>query len=108
MRGLIAAPIIGEAGPLGAIEVMSHEPSAFDGIDIAVLGGLAEQAAIAMHHARLIDELERSQRALARRAETERSLRDITARIAALIDPTNCSSGSSRTPDACSTPTAPT
>ena len=87
VRGLIAAPIIGEAGPLGAIEVMSHEPSAFDEIDIAVLGGLAEQAAIAITNARLIDELERSKRALARRAETERSLRDITARIAALTDP---------------------
>jgi PAS domain S-box-containing protein len=87
VRGLIAAPIIGEAGPLGAIEVMSHEPKAFDAIDTAVLGGLAEQAAIAITNARLIDELERSKRALARRAETERSLRDITARIAALTDP---------------------
>ena len=87
VRGLIAAPIIGEAGPLGAIEVMSHEPKAFDALDIAVLGGLAEQAAIAITNARLIDELERSKRALARRAETERSLRDITARIAALTDP---------------------
>ena len=87
VRGLIAAPIIGDAGPLGAIEVMSHEPAMFDDIDIAVLGGLAEQAAIAITNARLIDELERSKRALARRAETERSLRDITARIAALTDP---------------------
>jgi PAS domain S-box-containing protein len=87
VRGLIAAPIIGEAGPLGAIEVMSHEANAFDDLDAVVLGGLAEQAAIAITNARLIDELERSKEALARRAETERSLRDITARIAALTDP---------------------
>ncbi len=87
VRGLVAAPIIGDAGPLGAIEVMSHEPSAFDELDTVVLGGLAEQAAIAITNARLIEELERSRRALARRAETERSLRDITARIAALTDP---------------------
>ena len=87
VRGLIAAPIIGDAGPLGAIEVMSHEPNAFDDLDAVVLGGLAEQAAIAITNARLIDELERSKRALARRAETDRSLRDITARIAALTDP---------------------
>ena len=66
---------------------MSREPNAFDELDAAVLGGLAEQAAIAITNARLIDELERSRRALARRAETERSLRDITARIAALRDP---------------------
>ena len=50
-------------------------------------GSLAEQAAIAITNARLIEELRRSQTALARRAETERSLRDITARIAALHDP---------------------
>ena len=87
IRDLIVAPIIGDAGPLGAIEVYSRHPNAFDELDAAVLGGLAEQAAIAITNARLIDELERSQTALARRAETERSLRDITARIAALHDP---------------------
>ena len=87
IRDLIVAPIIGDAGPLGAIEVYSRRPHAFDELDAAVLGGLAEQAAIAITNARLIDELERSQVALARRAETERSLRDITARIAALHDP---------------------
>ncbi len=87
IRDLIVAPIIGDAGPLGAIEVFSRQPNAFDELDAAVLGGLAEQAAIAITNARLIDELERSQTALARRAETERSLRDITARIAALHDP---------------------
>ncbi|MGH2473676.1 MAG: GAF domain-containing protein, partial [Candidatus Limnocylindrales bacterium] len=87
VRDLIVAPIIGEAGPLGAIEVLSRRPDAFDELDAIVLGGLAEQAAIAITNARLIDELERSRLALARRAETERSLRDITARIAALHDP---------------------
>ncbi len=87
IRDLLAAPIIGEGGPLGAIEVMSRRPHAFDELDAAVLGGLAEQAAVAITNARLIDELERSKLSLARRAETERSLRDITARIAALTDP---------------------
>ncbi len=87
IRDLIAAPIVGDAGPLGAIEVFSRRPHAFDDYDAAILGGLAEQAAIAITNARLIDELEHSQAALARRAETERSLRDITARIAALRDP---------------------
>ena len=87
VRDLLAVPIIGEAGPLGAIEVISHQPDAFDELDGAVLAGLAEQAAIAITNARLIEELERSKLALARRAETERSLRDITARIAALRDP---------------------
>ncbi len=84
---LIVAPIIGDEGPLGAIEVYRHERHAFDPIDEAVLGGLADQAAIAITNARLIEELERSRRAVALRAETERSLRDITARIAALREP---------------------
>ncbi len=87
LRDLIAAPIIGEAGPLGAIEVFSRQPNTFDAIDEAVLGGLADQAAIAITNARLIEELEKSRRAVARRADTERSLRDITARIAALREP---------------------
>ncbi len=84
---LIVAPIIGDEGPLGAIEVYRRETHAFDEIDAAVLGGLADQAAIAITNARLIEELERSQAAVARRADTERALRDITARIAALREP---------------------
>src|SRR4029450_3703465 len=51
------------------------------------LGALAAQAAIAMTNARLIEELERSQSALEARAERERSLRDIAARITSLRDP---------------------
>ena len=74
-------------GPLGAIEVYRRDVHAFDDIDAAVLGGLADQAAIAITNARLIEELERSQAAVARRADTERALRDITARIAALREP---------------------
>ena len=84
---LIVAPIIGDEGPLGAIEVYRHDRHAFDDIDAAVLGGLADQAAIAITNARLIEELERSQQSVARRADTERALRDITARIAALREP---------------------
>jgi PAS domain S-box-containing protein len=85
--GLIVAPIVGDEGPLGAIEVYSRAKYAFDPTDEAILGGLADQAAIAITNARLIAELERSQAAVARRADTERALRDITARIAALREP---------------------
>jgi PAS domain S-box-containing protein len=84
---LIVAPIIGDEGPLGAIEVYRRERHAFDELDAAVLGGLADQAAIALTNAHLIGELERSQAAVAKRAETERALREITAGIAALREP---------------------
>ncbi|HSK52119.1 MAG TPA: GAF domain-containing protein [Clostridia bacterium] len=87
IRSLIAAPIIGEEGPLGAIEVFRHEPGGFDATDAAVLGGLADQAAVAMTNAGLIAELARSRAEVEQRAERERSLRDITARITSLRDP---------------------
>ncbi len=86
-RSMVAAPISGEAGPLGAIEVYSARPEAFDGRDGELLLALATQAAIAIANARLIDELASSQFELARRAETERALREIAARITALRDP---------------------
>ena len=86
-RSMIVAPVTGESGPLGAIEVYSNRDDAFDEGDAAVIRSLAYQAAIAIQNARLIEELERSQAALAFRAETERSLRDITARITSLRDP---------------------
>ena len=87
IRSLIAAPIITDDGPLGAIEVFRHVPGAFDAFDAAVLGGLADQAAVAMTNARLIAELARSRAEVEHRAERERSLRDITARITSLRDP---------------------
>jgi GAF domain-containing protein len=40
IRSLIAAPIVGEDGPLGTIEVFRRKPAQFDQIDAAVLGGL--------------------------------------------------------------------
>ena len=84
---LIVAPIIGDEGPLGAIEVYRRERHAFDDMDAAVLGGLADQAAIAITNAHLIRELERSQESVRKRADTERALREITAGIAALREP---------------------
>ena len=84
---MIIAPISGESGPLGALEVYSTRPDAFDDEDAAVIRSLAYQAAIAITNARLIQELERSQAAVEARADRERSLRDITARITSLRDP---------------------
>lgn len=86
-RSMIIAPVSGEFGPLGALEVYSTRPGAFDEDDAGVIRSLAAQAAIAITNARLIDDLEHSQRQLEARAETERSLRDIAARITSLGDP---------------------
>ena len=86
-RSMIVAPISGETGPLGALEVYSTRPGAFDDDDAGLIRSLAAQAAIAITNARLIEELEESRSDLEARAETERSLRDISARITSLGDP---------------------
>ena len=67
--------------------MFADRPGKFAAADADLLGVLADQAAIAMTNARLIEELERSQTALEARAERERSLRDIAARITSLRDP---------------------
>ncbi len=64
-RSMIAAPITGEAGPLGVIEVYSKKLGAFTATDAGLIGALASQAAIAITNARLIDELGRSRAQLA-------------------------------------------
>jgi PAS domain S-box-containing protein len=87
IRSVIAAPLIDHEILVGAITVYGDRADAFDEADAGLLAALADQAAIAITNARLIKELERSQAAVARRADTERALRDITARIAALREP---------------------
>ena len=86
-RSMVIAPISGESGPLGALEVYSKEPDSFDDDDAAVIRSLAYQAAIAIQNARLIEELGRSREENARRADAERSLREIAARITAIREP---------------------
>ena len=83
-RSMIIAPVSGESGPLGALEVYSTRPGAFDDDDAGVIRSLAAQAAIAITNARLIEELNRSRREVGRRADAERSLREIAARITAI------------------------
>ena len=86
-RSMLAAPIVGDSGPLGALEVYSTVPNAFGERDADLIRGFATQAAIAIANARLIDDLDASRRELARLAEHERTLREISARITALRDP---------------------
>jgi GAF domain-containing protein len=83
-RSMIVAPISGDSGPLGALEVYATRPGAFDDDDAGVIRSLAAQAAIAITNARLIEELNRSRREVGRRAAAEQSLREIAARITAI------------------------
>ena len=87
IRSVIAVPLIGESGPLGVISVATDRADAYDDEQMSLLAAVADQAAIAIQNARLIEALEQSQVALAKRAETERSLREMAARIAELREP---------------------
>ena len=57
---------------------------AFGPDDAALLETIAGQSAVALGRARLIEELGRSREALARRAEEERTLREIGGRLATI------------------------
>ena len=85
-RSVLAAPLRGESGSLGAISVSSTLPDHYDANQAELLQGLADQAAIAIQNARLIQELDRSSMELARRADAEQSLREIAAQITAIRD----------------------
>jgi PAS domain S-box-containing protein len=87
VRSMIAAPLIGSAGAIGALGAFSRTTDAFDAASSALLAALATHAALAIDNARLIDELSASRAAEATRAQSERSLRDIAARITAMRDP---------------------
>ena len=80
---VLAAPMRGEHGSLGAISVSSNREGAYDDTQADLLQALADQAAITIQNARLIAELNRSRTELRRRAEEEQSLREIAARISA-------------------------
>ncbi len=88
IRSMIVAPLINEDELMGALGVYCDRPGALGERDASLLRALANHAASSLARARLIDELARSQRELARRVEQEAILRAITARIAVLQEPT--------------------
>ncbi len=65
-RSEIALPLVARNQIIGALDVQSKEPNAFDELDVVILRALADQVAVALDNARLF---EASQAAL-RQAET--------------------------------------
>jgi signal transduction histidine kinase len=62
IRQLMAVPIRVADHRLGVLEVLSGRPGVFAAKDAETLGLLAEQSAIALRNARLVEELQRSNR----------------------------------------------
>lgn len=87
VRSMVAMPLPGEAEPLGILAIFSLEADAFGARELSTIATLAHQAAIALANARLIEELDRSRSALARRLEVERSLREISGQMTRVRDP---------------------
>jgi PAS domain S-box-containing protein len=87
IRAVIAAPLLADGGPMGAIGVFSESPGVFDADDAELLGLLADQAAIVLTNARLYAEARSATEQLAHRVEAQRTLGEIAASITSLRDP---------------------
>ena len=88
IRSVIAAPLIHRDVVVGVDQrLLATGPTPSTTTDAGLLAALADQAAVAIANARLIEELERSRAEIARRADAERTLREIAARVSAILDP---------------------
>ena len=87
IRAVIAAPLLDDDGPMGAIGVFAETPGAFDADAGELLGLLADQAAIILTNARLNAEAEVTAEKLAHRVEAQRTLGEIAASITSIRDP---------------------
>ncbi|MFL5778960.1 MAG: GAF domain-containing protein, partial [Chloroflexota bacterium] len=86
IRSMVVAPLVAGEQVFGALGTFSRRPGAFGEADVALVRALADHAGFAMANARLIDELGRSRQEVADRADAERALREIAARISASSD----------------------
>ena len=88
MRSMAAAPLLADGEVLGALGAYSSQIDDFDEAEVALLRALADHAAGAIANQRLIEQLARSQEELARRVDAQRTLGEISARIAVIREPT--------------------
>ena len=86
IRAMAVTPLTVGDQIIGALGVYASRPGAFDEAAVALLKALAEHAGASLANAELIEQLASSQRALALQAESERTLREIAGRIAAITD----------------------
>ena len=87
IRSLVVAPMAADDEVFGALGTFSTAKDAFAAPQVGLVRALADHAALAMANARLIEELARSESALSRQADIERSLRELGTRISGARDP---------------------
>jgi PAS domain S-box-containing protein len=88
IRSMVVAPMLDGDLRLGALGVYSTRVAAMGEAEATLVRALADHAAATIVAARLLDELTRSREELARRADQERTLRELTGRLAVLREPT--------------------
>jgi PAS domain S-box-containing protein len=87
IRSMAVAPLVSGDQVIGALGVYSTRVAVFGEQEASLVRALADHAAGSVANARLIEQLAGSREELARRADRERTLREITARIAVLREP---------------------
>ena len=87
VKSILAAPLFDGEDTIGALLVESYRKDAYDEAAADRLSSLALQASIAISNARLFAALAQSREEIARRAEAERTLREIAAEVTALRGP---------------------
>ncbi len=86
IRSMVVAPLVAGETVFGALGTFSSRLDAFSESDIRLVRALSDHAAASMANARLIEALDASRSEVAARADVERSLREIAARISAATD----------------------
>jgi len=86
IRSMVVAPLAAGDEVFGALGTFSSRYDAFSESDIRLVRALSDHAAAAMANARLIEALDASRQEVAARADIERTLREIAARISAATD----------------------
>ena len=87
LHSAVAAPLFTDDGLLGVIKVLATRRDAYDDEDAALMEAFADQAVVAIQNAHLIEELGRSREEISRRADAEKTVREIAANISAIRDP---------------------
>ena len=85
-RTLLAAPLLREGVPTGAILLRRTEVRAFSERQIELLKIFADQAAIAIDNARMFSELQRRSHELSRSLDEVRALNDVTLAVSSSLD----------------------
>jgi GAF domain-containing protein len=85
-RSILAAPIVREGQPIGAIAIQRAEAGAFSSAEIELLKTFTDQAAIAVENTRLLGELRARTSQLTRSVEELTALSEISRALSSTLD----------------------